>query len=586
MTSPSITGMLRERASLQPDDIAFTFVDYEQDWDGVAHTLTWAQLNRRVTGLADELRLHGSKSGDRAVVLAPQGLDYVVAFLGSMRAGVIAVPLSVPVAGIHDQRVTAVMCDASPSFILTTTALEGQVLPYAVPQGGERAPAVLAVDSLDLDSRRRSPANRDAPPETAYLQYTSGSTRTPAGVMVSNQNMATNYEQITAGVFPAYGKVSPPGTSAVSWLPLYHDMGLILSVCAPILGGWHSVFTSPMSFLARPARWMQLLAANPRALTAAPNFAFDLAAARTSDADMAGLDLGDVLNVLSGSERVHVATLKRFAQRFGRFNLREQALRPVYGLAEATLFVAGREPGEGPHLVSFDPEKLSGGHAILREDGAGTALVSYGSLESPVLRIVDPETALQSPAGSIGEIWLHGNNICLGYWQKPEQTKYTFKANIAAPSSGTPEGPWLRTGDLGFMFDGELFIVGRIKDLLIIRGRNHYPDDIEATIAEITGGRSAAIAVERDRTEQLVAIVEVSNREEPEDVKMDKLRTVKRQITSALSEEHGLNAADLVLVERGSIPITTSGKIRRASCVELYQDHQFTRLDNEAVTAS
>ncbi len=578
--------MLRERASLQPDDIAFTFVDYEQDWDGVAHTLTWAQLNRRVTGLADELRLHGSKSGDRAVVLAPQGLDYVVAFLGSMRAGVIAVPLSVPVAGIHDQRVTAVMCDASPSFILTTTALEGQVLPYAVSQGGERAPTVLAVDSLDLDSRRRSPANRDAQPETAYLQYTSGSTRTPAGVMVSNQNMATNYEQITAGVFPDYGKVSPPGTSAVSWLPLYHDMGLILSVCAPILGGWHSVFTSPMSFLARPARWMQLLATNPRALTAAPNFAFDLAAARTSDADMAGLDLGDVLNVLSGSERVHVATLKRFAQRFGRFNLREQALRPVYGLAEATLFVAGREPGEGPHLVSFDPEKLSGGHATLREDGTGTALVSYGSLESPILRIVDPETALQSPAGSIGEIWLHGDNICLGYWQKPEQTQYTFKANIAAPSAGTPEGPWLRTGDLGFMFDGELFIVGRIKDLLIIRGRNHYPDDIEATIAEITGGRSAAIAVERDRTEQLVAIVEVRNREEPEDVKMDKLRTVKRQITSALSEEHGLNAADLVLVERGSIPITTSGKIRRASCVELYQDHQFTRLDDEAVTAT
>ena len=193
---------------------------------------------------------------------------------------------------------------------------------------------------------------------------------------------------------------------------------------------------------------------------------------------------------------------------------------------------------------------------------------------------------MQSPAGSIGEIWLHGDNICLGYWQKPEQTQYTFKANIAAPSAGTPEGPWLRTGDLGFIFDGELFIVGRIKDLLIVRGRNHYPDDIEATIAEITGGRSAAIAVERDRTEQLVAIVEVRNREEPEDVKMDKLRTVKRQITSALSEEHGLNAADLVLVERGSIPITTSGKIRRASCVELYQDHQFTRLDDEAVTAS
>lgn len=585
MTSPSIIGMLRERASLQPDDIAFTFVDYEQDWDGVAHTLTWAQLNRRVTGLADELRLLGAKSGDRSVVLAPQGLDYVVAFLGSMRAGAIAVPLSVPMAGIHDQRVTAVLRDASPSFILTTTALEDQVVPYAVPQREDRvAPTVLALDALDLDTRRRSPANRDTPPETAYLQYTSGSTRTPAGVMVSNQNMAINFEQITAGLFPDYGKVSPPGTSAVSWLPLYHDMGLILAVCAPILGGWHSVFTSPTSFLARPARWMQLLAENPRALTAAPNFAFDLAAARTSDDDMAGLDLGDVLNVLSGSERVHAATLKRFAQRFRRFNFREQALRPVYGLAEATLFVAGREPGDGPHLVSFDPGNLSAGHATRCEDGTGTALVSYGSLDSPVLRIVDPETASQCPAGTIGEIWLHGDNICLGYWQNPEQTQSTFKANITAPSAATPEGPWLRTGDLGFMFDGELFVVGRVKDLLIVRGRNHYPDDIEATIADITGGRVAAIAVERDRIEQLVAIVEVQNREKLEDVQLDRLRTVKRQIISAISEVHQLSASDVVLVARGSIPITTSGKVRRASCVDLYRDHQFTPLDDEAVT--
>jgi acyl-CoA synthetase (AMP-forming)/AMP-acid ligase II len=404
--------------------------------------------------------------------------------------------------------------------------------------------------------------------------------------MVSNKNLTSNFQQITAGLFPDYGKVSPPGTTAVSWLPFYHDMGLILGVCGPILGGWHSVFTSPMSFLARPARWMQLLAGSPRALTAAPNFAFDLAAARTSDDDMAGLDLGDVLNVLSGSERVHVATLKRFAQRFARFNLHSRALRPVYGLAEATLFVAGREPGQGPHLVSFDSDKLSTGQATRCEDGTGTALVSYGNLESPVLRIVDPEKTSESPADTIGEIWLHGDNNCLGYWQKVEQSNYTFQANILTPTAGTPEGPWLRTGDLGFVSEGELFIVGRIKDLLIVRGRNHYPDDIEATVAEITGGRVAAIAVEQDRTEQLVAIVEVKARAESDDVKMDKLRTLKRQITSAISQAHGLTAADLVLVERGSIPITTSGKIRRASCVDLYRDHQFTRLDDGAVAAS
>jgi acyl-CoA synthetase (AMP-forming)/AMP-acid ligase II len=579
--------MLRERASLQPDDLAFTYVDYEQNWDGVAHTLTWAQLNRRVTGLADELRLHGSKVGDRSVVLAPQGLDYVVAFLGSMHAGLIAVPLSVPMSGIHDERVSAVLRDASPSVILTTSSLETLVAPYAVPQGeNHSAPTVLTVDSLDLDTRRRLTVNRDTPPETAYLQYTSGSTRTPAGVMVSNKNLTSNFQQITAGLFPDYGKVSPPGTTAVSWLPFYHDMGLILGVCGPILGGWHSVFTSPMSFLARPARWMQLLAGSPRALTAAPNFAFDLAAARTSDDDMAGLDLGDVLNVLSGSERVHVATLKRFAQRFARFNLHSRALRPVYGLAEATLFVAGREPGQGPHLVSFDSDKLSTGQATRCEDGTGTALVSYGNLESPVLRIVDPEKTSETPADTIGEIWLHGDNNCLGYWQKVEQSNYTFQANILTPTAGTPEGPWLRTGDLGFVSEGELFIVGRIKDLLIVRGRNHYPDDIEATVAEITGGRVAAIAVEQDRTEQLVAIVEVKARAESDDVKMDKLRTLKRQITSAISQAHGLTAADLVLVERGSIPITTSGKIRRASCVDLYRDHQFNRLDDGAVAAS
>ncbi|HEX2286357.1 MAG TPA: AMP-binding protein, partial [Mycobacterium sp.] len=289
MTDASITSVLRERASLQPDDIAFTFVDYEQETNGVAHTLTWAQLNRRVRSLAHELRLHGS-IGDRAVILAPQGLDYVVAFLATLQAGLIGVPLSVPIVGAHDERVSAVLRDASPTVILTTSPVAGNVAEYAVPQGERPAPAVVEVDSLDLDSRRRSGSAREPLPATAYLQYTSGSTRTPAGVMVSNRNLTANFEQIMADFFADFGKVTPPNTTAVSWLPFYHDMGLMLGVCAPILGGWHSVFTTPMSFLARPARWMQLLAGYPNALSAAPNFAFELAAGRTSDADMAGLD--------------------------------------------------------------------------------------------------------------------------------------------------------------------------------------------------------------------------------------------------------------------------------------------------------
>ena len=578
MTDSSVTGVLRERASLQSDAVAFTFVDYDQEWEGVPHTLTWAQLNRRVRSLAHELRLRGS-IGDRAVILAPQGLDYVVAFLASLQAGVIGVPLPVPMFGVHDERVTAVLRDASPSMILTTSSVADQVAEYAVPQGDQPAPVVIAVDELDLDTPRRSTSGREALPPTAYLQYTSGSTRTPAGVMVSNRNLTANFEQVMADFFPDTGGVSPPHTTAVSWLPFYHDMGLMLGVCAPILAGWHTVFTTPGSFLARPARWTQLLASYPHTVTAAPNFAFELAAGRTSDDDMRGLDLGDVLRVLSGSERVHVATLRRFAQRFAKFNFREEALRPSYGLAEATLYVATRPLIQPPNVVHFEPEKLSAGHAERCGNETGTPLVSYGAPKSPVVRIVEPETRSERPAEMIGEIWVQGDNVCLGYWGKPEQTDETFGASIVAASPGTPDGPWLRTGDLGFISEAELFIAGRIKDILIVRGLNHYPDDIEATIQEVSGGRVAAISVEDDSGEQLVAIIEAKTRGESGEEAREKFDNLKRDVTSAISKTHGLSAADLVLVPRGSIPITTSGKIRRAACVELYRNKQFTRLD-------
>jgi fatty acid CoA ligase FadD28 len=580
MTDSSVTGVLRERASLQPDDIAFTFVDYEREWEGVAQTLTWAQLNRRVSSLAHELRLRGS-IGDRALILAPQGLDYVVAFLASLQAGLIGVPLSVPMIGVHDERVSAVLRDASPTVILTTSSVAGPVAEYAAQEADQSAPVVVEVDSLDLDVRRRSGSGREQRPATAYLQYTSGSTRTPAGVMVSNRNLTANFEQIMGDFFPDFGKVTPPNTTAVSWLPFYHDMGLMLGVCAPILGGWHSVFTTPASFLARPARWMQLLARYPHALSAAPNFAFELAAGRTSDDDMAGLDLGHVLRVLSGSERVHVATLTRFFQRFARFNLHQEALRPSYGLAEATLYVATRPVNQPPNVAYFEPEKLSAGHAKRCGAETGTPLVSYGNPSSPLVRIVDPETGSECSAGMVGEIWVHGDNVCLGYWEKPEQTEKTFGGTIVAPSAGTPEQAWLRTGDLGFVSDDELFIVGRIKDLLIVRGLNHYPDDIEATIQEISGGRVAAISVEDDHGEQLVVIVEAKKRGESEEEAMNALLNIKREVTSAISNSHGLSVADVVLAPRGSIPITTSGKIRRASCVELYRNDQFTRLDGQ-----
>ena len=549
-------------------------MDYEQDRAGIAESLTWSQLYRRALNLAHELRLHGS-TGDRAVILAPQGLDYITAFLGALQAGRIAVPLG----GTSDERVDTVLRDASPSAVLTTSRVAGNIAEYVESKSGESAPSVIEVDLLDLDSKKGPDARVDSSTDTAYLQYTSGSTRSPAGVMVSYKNIMANFEQINADFFGDHGGVAPPDTTVVSWLPFYHDMGLHLGIIFPVLTGFCAVLTSPVAFLQRPARWMQLLGRNSHALSAGPNFAFELAARKTSDDDLAGLDLGNVLSILNGSERVQPATLRRFTERFASFNLQDRVLRPSYGMAEATLYVATREAGQPPQIVHFESEKLTAGLAKRWTSGGGTPLVSYGVPQSPMVRIVDPETSLERPAGTTGEIWVHGGNVASGYWQKPQESEQTFGATLVAPSAGTPEGPWLRTGDLGFISDGELFIIGRIKDLLIVYGRNHSPDDLEATIQSIAPGRCAAISVPDKGTEKLVAIIELKNRADSNEEAVNKFEVVKRKVTSAISNMHGLSVADLVVVAPGSIPITTSGKVRRAACVERYRQNQFARLD-------
>ncbi|OBH03267.1 acyl-CoA synthetase [Mycobacterium sp. E2699] len=583
MVQSSIPAVLRERASLQPNDPAFTFLDYEQDWEGVTHTLTWSQLYRRVVNLGEQLRASGS-TGDRALILAPQGLDYVLGFLGALQAGLVAVPLSVPYGGAHDERTISVLADTSPAVVLTTSAVSDMVNASVGSQQGQSAPAIVEVDLLDLETRQRPAGPRPRPGATdgsdfIYLQYTSGSTRTPAGVMVSNKNVLANFEQIMGDFFAPEGGIAPPDLTVVSWLPLYHDMGLLLGIIMPILAGVPTVLSSPVGFLQRPARWLHMMASKPCTISAGPNFAYELAVRKTSNEDMAGYDLAGVHTILNGSERVQPATLKRFADRFAPFNFDTRALRPCYGMAEATVYIATRQVGNPPEIGHFDAEKLPGGEAQRCETGSGTPLVSYGDPKSMLIRIVDPDTGRECPDGKVGEIWVHGENVAAGYWQKPEETERTFGAKIVEPSQGTPEGPWLRTGDSGFFSSGELFIIGRIKDLLIVYGRNHSPDDIEATIQEITAGRCAAIAVPDKGVEKLVAIIEMKKRGDTEEEAVDRLRGVKREVTSAISKSHGLKVADLVLVSPGSIPITTSGKIRRSQCVELYRQDEFVRLD-------
>ncbi len=576
-TDSSIVALLRERADQQPDALAFTYIDYEHDQSGFTESLTWSQLFRRACTVAEELALCGSP-GDRVAIVAPQGLEYVVAFLGALQAGLIAVPLSTPQFGVHDDRISSVLRDCNPVAILTTSAVVGEVTKYAGGHEGWPTPFVIEVDLLDLDSPRELPPLTHSRSGPAYLQYTSGSTRTPAGVVVTHQNVMANMTQLISDTFEDHGNAAPPDTTIVIWLPFYHDLGLMSGIALPIVAGRRVVFMSPMAFLQKPARWMQLAARNTRTYTGGPNFAYELVVRRTTDEDMAGLDLGHVHTFAFGAERVHAATLKRFIERFARFNLRDTALKPGYGLAEATVYAASNPPGRPPTTARFDYQKLSAGYAQPSGDQVGVDLVSCGVPRAVTVRIVDPETRVENPAGKVGEIWIHGDNVADGYWRNPHASAHTFGAELLDPSLETARRPWLRTGDLGFFSDGELFIVGRIKDLLIVDGRNHSPDDIEATIQEITGGRCAAIAVPTDISELLVAVIELKRRGTAEEATA-KLRSVKREVTSAIAKAHGLRVADLVLVAPGSIPITTSGKIRRSTCVERYRSDGFERLD-------
>ena len=579
MQESSVLSLLRERAGLQPDDAAFAFTDYEQDWTGVREIVTWAQLYQRTLNVAHEVKRHSSP-GERAVILAPQGLEYILAFLGSMQAGCIAVPLTVPQVGAHDERVSAVLEDTSPSVILTTSAVAEAVAEYVGRPGTGAVPTIIEVDALDLDAKSPSSIRLKDAPTTAYLQYTSGSTRLPAGVMITHRNLLANFQQLMADYFAPTNGVAPSDLTIVSWLPFYHDMGLVLGVVAPILGGWRSELTSPIAFLQRPARWIEALAAASHPFSAAPNFAFDLAVRKTSDADMDGLDLGACQGIISGSERVHPATLDRFCKRFAPYNFPNHMMLPSYGMAEGTVYAACRpKDGAAPVVVHFEPEKLSEGTAERCEASTGAPLISYGMPRSPMMRIVDSDTCVECPAGTVGEIWMLGDNVAEGYWHKPDESRRTFGGKLVDPSPGTPEGPWLRTGDLGFISEGEMFIVGRMKDLLIVYGRNHYPEDIESTVQEITGGRVAAISVPVGETEKLVIIIEIKKRGDSDQEAQQKFNAVKNDVTAAMSKSHGLKVADLVLVAPGSLPTTTSGKVRRAASVEQYRKQGFARLD-------
>ncbi|WP_231156583.1 fatty acyl-AMP ligase [Streptomyces sp. CNZ748] len=545
--APLLTDRLRHWAAHSAHRPAVTYVAFPApDSAGVHRTLSWQGLDARARAVAG--RLHGTvRPGDRVALLLPQGLDYTAAFLGCLYAGVIAVPLFTPDLAGHGGRLAAVLDDCEPAHVLTDGRSREQVERVT----GGRLP-VTTVDALP----QGPPATelpRPAPDDVAYLQYTSGSTRSPAGVMVTHANVVANARQAVTAF-----DVAPGRNTTVGWLPLFHDMGLVLSVAAPVHAGFASVLLDPVAFLERPVRWLRLLGSYPGTVSAAPNFAYDYCVTRVGADEAAGLRLDRVAALLNGSEPVRPATLERFLDAFGPAGLTAEALCPAYGLAEATVFVTADRRDEPPLTVECDADSLAEGRVEVRPGGTAR-LTTCGRPVGQEVRVADPESGTVLDEGRVGEIQVRGPNVGTGYWKQSERSAETFRDG------------WLHTGDLGALHDGRLLVTGRLKDLIVVDGRNHYPQDVEETVQAaldvVRRDRLAAFTVPRDEDgpEDLVVVAEV-RRGTVADGAQARERLARAR--AAVAARHGLRLADLVLVEAGTVPRTSSGKVARAACRE------------------
>ncbi len=584
-------------AKVRGDKLAYRFLDFSTERDGVERDILWSEFSARNRAIGARLQ-QVTKPDDRIAILCPQNLDYLVAFFGALYSGRTAVPLFDPAEPGHVGRLHAVLDDCSPSTILTTTDSAEGVRKFIRARSAKERPRVIAVDAVppEVAATWESPDARED--TTAYLQYTSGSTRAPTGVQINHLNLPTNVLQVLNAL------EGTEGDRGCMWLPFFHDMGLITALCAPVLGQSFT-FMTPAAFVRRPGRWIRELARKPGetggVFSAAPNFAFEHAAMRGLPRDdEPPLDLSNVKGILNGSEPVSPASMRKFLEAFAPYGLKETAIKPSYGLAEATLFVSTTPMDEKPTIIHVDRDALNKGSFVeVAADAPGAvAQVSAGKIgvdEWAV--IVDAESASELPDGQIGEIWLHGNNLGVGYWGKEEETTEVFKNILKSriteshAEGAADDGLWVRTGDYGTYHKGHLYIAGRIKDLVIVDGRNHYPQDLEYTAQESTKalrvGYVAAFSVPAnqlppnvfddphaglnfaadDTSEQLVIVGERATGTH----KLD-YQPIADDIRAAIAVGHGVTVRDVLLVQSGSIPRTSSGKIGRRACRAAYLD--------------
>jgi fatty-acyl-CoA synthase len=567
------------------DYVAYRYLDYARS-DGHAVEMTWAQLGVRLQAIGAHVQRFADQ-GDRVAVLAPQGIDYIAGFYAAIKAGTIAVPLFAPELPGHAERLEIALRDSEPAVVLTTAAAKDAVESFLINLPQLRKPQLIVVDRIpDSAGEQFIPVELDIN-RVSHLQYTSGSTRPPVGVEITHRAVGTNLVQMILSI-----DLLDRNTHGVSWLPLYHDMGLSM-IGFPAVYGGHSTLMSPTAFVRRPQRWIQALAAGSRegnVVTAAPNFAYEWAAQRGLPTSGDDIDLSNVVLII-GSEPVSIEAITTFNKAFAPYGLPRTAFKPSYGIAEATLMVATIDHDAEASVVYLDREQLGAGQAVRVPADAANAVaqVSCGrTARSLWAVIVDPDTGAELPDGAVGEVWLQGNNVGRGYWGRPEETEQTFHARLRSQlgegsrAEGSAVGDsWLRTGDLGVYLDGELYITGRIADLVIVDGRSHYPQALEATAAEaspmVRRGYVTAFSVPAnelgaadnsdasDDGQRLVIVAERAagtGRDDPQ--------PAIEAIRSAVSHRHGLAVTDVRFLPAGAIPRTTSGKLARRACRAQY----------------
>ena len=550
----NIAECFRARAASHPERIALRFLG---DGENVTVELTYADLDRRARAIAAELGALGPP-GERALLLYPSGPAYVTALLGCFYAGWVAVPGYPPESSQpqHLARVIAIARDARPKLVLTDAALLGPIEAAAQILPGFESIRFLSTDSIDAERAATYAAPALSAEALAVLQYTSGSTASPKGVMISHGNVIAN-ERVIAQAF-----AMQPDDVVVSWLPLFHDMGLIGGLVQPLFSGISLVLMAPQHFVEKPLRWLQAVSRYGGSVSGGPDFAYRLCAARVPREALAALDLRTWRLAFCGAEPIRPSTLRAFADLLASAGFDETALYPCYGLAESSLLVTGGARGAGALTRSFDASALAEDRVVPAK--AGRELVACGRVQpGHTLAICDLESGDALPAGKVGEVVASGPSVARGYYENPEATREVFMRRGGDVA--------LRTGDLGFLLDGQLFITGRHKDVIIVRGHNVYPQDVERTVEEqvdvVRKGRVVAFGDARDGLERIIVAAEVS----PRVRKLVDASALSRLIGEAVAEAHGEAVSLVLLLEAGALPLTTSGKLQRALAKKLWQ---------------